>query len=434
MLDPHLLRKEPYIVAKKLIKRGFVLDLDKIVSLEKNRKILQIENEKLNIQYKIKSKHIGQIKKIGKNIEELRQEIKLLKSKSDHIKSQLNDLEKQILDFSLSLPNLPSEEVPCGKDYTENVIVNYWGTLPDFDFSIKDHVELGKINKGLDFSSAAKITGTRFVVMQGKIAYLHRALGQFMIDLHINQHKYLETYVPYLVNQDSLFGTGQLPKFSEDIFHINIIRDKKDKTIIKRYSLIPTSEVPLVNFARNKIFVEDDLPIKLTAHTPCFRSEAGSYGRDVRGLIRMHQFDKVELIQIVKPENSMYALEELTGHAEKVLQLLNLPYRKVLLCAGDMSFGATKTYDLEVWFPAQNAYREISSCSNMSDFQSRRIKSRYRSTEKNKKIVLTHTLNGSALAVGRTLAAIMENYQQKDGSIIIPNLLKPYMNNIQSIY
>ncbi|MBK4775324.1 serine--tRNA ligase [Candidatus Pantoea edessiphila] len=431
MLDPYLLRKEPYIVAKKLIRRGFVLDSNKIIALENNRKNLQVENEQLNIQYKIKSQNIGKIKRSGENINKLCQEIKLLKSQLDYKKSQLKDIEDQIKDFSLKIPNLPSEEVPSGSNKHKNITVSYWGKLRDFNFNIKDHVELGAINNGLDFASASKITGARFVVMQGKIAYLHRALGQFMIDLHVNQHGYLETYVPYIVNQDSLYGTGQLPKFGDDIFHINIL---KNKSAIKKYSLIPTSEVPLINFAKNKIFNEENLPIKLTAHTPCFRSEAGSYGRDVRGLIRMHQFDKVELIQIVKPEKSVDALEELTKHAEKVLQLLNLPYRKILLCAGDMSFGATKTYDLEVWFPAQNTYREISSCSNMSDFQARRIKARYRSEERNKKILLTHTLNGSALAVGRTLAAVMENYQQIDGSIMIPNVLISYMNNIKSIY
>ncbi|PPI88748.1 serine--tRNA ligase [Candidatus Pantoea edessiphila] len=431
MLDPSLLRKEPQIIAAKLIKRGFILDLETITSLEDKRKTLQQTIENLNINYKIKSKHICQTKKCGGNINELSKEIKTLKLKLDYIKTQLNNLQIQIRDFTLQLPNLPADEVPYGKNNSENVEISCWGKLRDFNFKIRDHVELGEINKGLDFASAAKITGARFVVMQGQIARLHRALGQFMLDLHITKHGYLETYVPYLVNQNSLYGTGQLPKFSQDIFHI---KQQKNKSEINSYSLIPTSEVPLVNFARNKVFNEQHLPFKLTAYTPCFRSEAGSYGRDVRGLIRMHQFDKVELIQIVKPELSMNALEELSSHAETVLKLLNLPYRKVLLCTGDMSFGAAKTYDLEVWFPSQNTYREISSCSNMGDFQARRIRACYRSVEKNKKNLLTHTLNGSALAVGRTLAAVMENYQEENGKIIIPKVLYPYMNSMHSIY
>ncbi|PPI86865.1 serine--tRNA ligase [Candidatus Pantoea edessiphila] len=428
MLDPFLLRTQPQIVAEKLRKRGFSLDLAKIISLESQRKLLQRETEQLTILYKIKSQYIGKIKASGQNINELCMESKILKSKLDYSKIKLNELHNQIKDFLVQLPNLPADEVPVGKNNSENLVISYWGELRKFNFKIKDHVELGEINNGLDFISGAKITGSRFVLMQGPIALLHRALGHFMIDLHTIEHGYLETYVPYLVNQESLYGTGQLPKFSEDIFHIHNIKNKSE---IKNYYLIPTSEVPLINFAKNKIFREEHLPIKLTAHTPCFRSEAGSYGRDVRGLIRMHQFDKVELIQIVKPETSMNALEEITNHAERVLKLLNLPYRKVLLCTGDMSFGATKTYDLEVWFPSQNNYREISSCSNMEDFQSRRIKARYRNS--NKKISLTHTLNGSALAIGRTLAAVMENYQQKDGAIIIPKVLSPYMNNIQKI-
>ncbi|PPI88082.1 serine--tRNA ligase [Candidatus Pantoea edessiphila] len=430
MLDPYLLRKEPHFIAEKLIRRGYILDLKKIISLEKNRKTLQMQYEELNITYKEQSKYLYEIKKSGQNISEIHEQIKILKSKLDYIKKELNNFNNQIKDFNLQLPNLPAEEVPFGNNNSENIEISYWGKLRDFNFQIKDHVELGEMNHGLDFISAVKIAGTRFVVMKGQIACLHRALGQFMLDLHTTEHGYLETYVPYLVNNDSLYGTGQLPKFSNDIFHIN---SSKNKSEIKNYSLIPTSEVPLVNFAKNKIFEEDKLPIKLTAHTPCFRSEAGSYGRDVRGLIRMHQFDKVELIQIVTPERSMNTLEEITKHAEKVLKLLELPYRKILLCTGDMSFGAVKTYDLEVWFPSQNTYREISSCSNMGDFQSRRIKSRYRSIEYNKNLSFTHTLNGSGLAVGRTLAAVMENYQQEDASIVVPKVLIPYMNNVQLI-
>ncbi len=362
MLDPNLLRNEPDAVAEKLARRGFKLDVEMLRSLEERRKVLQVETENLQAERNSCSKSIGQAKARGEDIEPLRQEVNSLGERLDAAIPELDELQNQIRDFSLALPNLPADEVPLGKDDTENLEISRWGEPRQFDFEVKDHVELGEAAKGLDFAAAVKLTGSRFVVMQGQIARLHRALSQFMIDLHTEQHGYLETYVPYLVNHATLYGTGQLPKFGEDLFHTRPLEEESESS---HYALIPTAEVPLTNLVRDEIVEEESLPLKLTAHTPCFRSEAGSYGRDTRGLIRMHQFDKVEMVQIVAPETSMDALEELVGHAEKVLQLLNLPYRKVLLCSGDMGFGATKTYDLEVWLPAQNTYREISSCSNM---------------------------------------------------------------------
>ncbi|MFL1816555.1 serine--tRNA ligase [Pantoea agglomerans] len=429
MLDPNLLRNEPDAVAEKLARRGYKLDVETLRSLEERRKVLQVETENLQAERNSRSKSIGQAKARGEDIEPLRQEVNALGERLDAAKAELDELQNQIRDFSLALPNIPADEVPLGKDDSENQEVSRWGTPREFSFPVKDHVELGEAAKGLDFASAVKLTGSRFVVMQGQIARLHRALSQFMIDLHTEQHGYLETYVPYLVNHETLYGTGQLPKFGEDLFHTRPLEEESDSS---NYALIPTAEVPLTNLVRDEILEEDSLPVKLTAHTPCFRSEAGSYGRDTRGLIRMHQFDKVEMVQIVTPEQSMDALEELTGHAEKVLQLLNLPYRKVLLCTGDMGFGSTKTYDLEVWLPAQNTYREISSCSNMGDFQARRMQARCRNKH-DKKPRLVHTLNGSGLAVGRTLVAVLENYQQEDGRITVPEVLRPYMNGVEII-
>ena len=429
MLDPNLLRNEPDAVAEKLARRGYKLDVETLRSLEERRKVLQVETENLQAERNSRSKSIGQAKARGEDIEPLRQEVNALGERLDAAKAELDELQNQIRDFSLALPNIPADEVPLGKDDSENQEVSRWGTPREFSFPVKDHVELGEAAKGLDFASAVKLTGSRFVVMQGQIARLHRALSQFMIDLHTEQHGYLETYVPYLVNHETLYGTGQLPKFGEDLFHTRPLEEESDSS---NYALIPTAEVPLTNLVRDEILEEDSLPVKLTAHTPCFRSEAGSYGRDTRGLIRMHQFDKVEMVQIVTPEQSMEALEELTGHAEKVLQLLNLPYRKVLLCTGDMGFGSTKTYDLEVWLPAQNTYREISSCSNMGDFQARRMQARCRNKQ-DKKPGLVHTLNGSGLAVGRTLVAVLENYQQVDGRITVPEVLRPYMNGVEII-
>jgi len=329
--------------------------------------------------------------------------------------------------IAMSMPNMPDESVPVGADETENVEIRRWGTPRSFDFPVKDHIDLGEGLNGLDFKSAVKITGSRFIVMKGQIARLNRALGQFMLDLHTTEHGYTEAYVPLLVNEASLLGTGQLPKFGEDLFHTKPATEEG-----QGLSLIPTAEVPLTNLVRDSIVDEDELPIKLTAHTACFRSEAGSYGKDTRGLIRQHQFDKVELVQLVKPEDSMAALEALTSHAETVLQRLGLPYRTVILCTGDMGFGSSKTYDIEVWLPGQNTYREISSCSNMKDFQARRMQARYRVKADNKPALL-HTLNGSGLAVGRTLVAILENYQNADGSVTIPEALRPYMGGLTQI-
>ncbi|AIX74264.1 MAG: serine--tRNA ligase [Mixta calida] len=429
MLDPNLLRNEPDAVAEKLARRGFKLDVETLVSLEERRKVLQVETENLQAERNARSKSIGQAKARGEDIEPLRQEVNALGERLDKAKAELDALQNEIRDFSLALPNLPADEVPLGKDDSENQEISRWGEPRQFDFPVRDHVDLGEMAKGLDFAAAVKLTGSRFVVMQGQIARLHRALSQFMLDLHTQQHGYTETYVPYLVNHATLYGTGQLPKFGEDLFHTRPLEEEADSS---NYALIPTAEVPLTNLVRDEIVEEESLPIKLTAHTPCFRAEAGSYGRDTRGLIRMHQFDKVEMVQIVRPEDSMQALEELVGHAEKVLQLLNLPYRKVLLCTGDMGAGAAKTYDLEVWLPAQNTYREISSCSNCQDFQARRMQARCRSKH-DKKPRLVHTLNGSGLAVGRTLVAVLENYQQADGRIEVPEVLRPYMGGLTMI-
>jgi len=429
MLDPNLLRTEPDAVAEKLARRGFKLDVDKLRALEERRKVLQVDTENLQAERNSRSKSIGQAKARGEDIEPLRLEVNKLGEELDAAKAELETLLAEIRDIALTLPNLPDDCVPLGKDDSENVEVSRWGEPRKFDFDVRDHVTLGEMAKGLDFAAAVKLTGSRFVVMQGQIARLHRALSQFMIDLHTEQHGYIENYVPYLVNQDTLYGTGQLPKFGGDLFHTRPLDEEAESS---NYSLIPTAEVPLTNLVRDEILDEEALPLKMTAHTPCFRSEAGSYGRDTRGLIRMHQFDKVEMVQIVRPEDSMDALEEMTGHAEKVLQLLGLPYRKVLLCSGDMGFGARKTYDLEVWLPAQDTYREISSCSNCWDFQARRMQARCRS-KADKKTRLVHTLNGSGLAVGRTLVAVLENYQQADGRIEIPAVLRPYMKGLEYI-
>ncbi|EMT6385241.1 serine--tRNA ligase [Providencia rettgeri] len=429
MLDPNLLRTELDAVAEKLARRGFTLDVEKLRELEERRKVLQVETETLQADRNSRSKTIGAAKARGEDIEPLRLEVNQLGEKLDSAKAELEKLQQEIRDIALSIPNIPDDQVPDGKDDSDNVEVARWGEPRQYDFEVKDHVSLGELSGGLDFPAAVKLTGARFVVMKGQIARMHRALAQFMLDLHTEQHGYQELYVPYLVNHDTLYGTGQLPKFGEDLFHTKPLEEEADSST---YALIPTAEVPVTNLVRDEILDEDSLPLKMTAHTPCFRSEAGSYGRDTRGLIRMHQFDKVELVQIVHPEKSMDALEELTGHAEKVLQLLNLPYRKVILCTGDIGFGSRKTYDLEVWLPAQNTYREISSCSNMWDFQARRMQARFRG-KSDKKIQLVHTLNGSGLAVGRTLVAILENYQLADGRIEVPEVLRPYMKGLEYI-
>lgn len=427
MLDSKLLRTELDETAEKLARRGFTLDVATLRALEEQRKTLQIATEELQAKRNANAKAIGQAKAKGEDIEPLLKAVENLGDELNAAKAELSALQEQLNHLVQTVPNIADDAVPVGRDETDNVEVRLWGEPKQYDFEVKDHVDLGELTGGLDFASAVKLSGSRFIVMKGQMARLHRALSQFMLDLHTEQHGYTEMYVPYLVNADSLFGTGQLPKFGEDLFHTQPATEEG-----VGMSLIPTAEVPLTNMLRDSIVDESELPIRMTAHTPCFRSEAGSYGRDTRGLIRMHQFDKVELVQIVKPEDSMAALEDLTGHAEKVLQLLELPYRKVILCTGDMGFGSAKTYDLEVWLPAQNTYREISSCSNMTDFQARRMQARFRRKGANKP-ELVHTLNGSGLAVGRTLVAILENYQQADGRIEVPAALQPYMNGLTHI-
>ena len=428
MLDPKYLRNDIEQTAARLKNRGFELDVDAYKQMEEKRKSLQVRTQELQNERNVKSKSIGKAKAAGEDITPVLAEVNQLKEDLQAAEHELTALLAEINVYSQNVPNLPHESVPVGTDEEDNLEISRWGEPRNFDFEIKDHVDVAAgLAKGLDFETAVKLTGSRFVVMHGQVARLNRALAQFMLDLHTQEHGYQETYVPYLVNSDSLYGTGQLPKFGADLFHTKPATEEG-----QGLSLIPTAEVPLTNIGRDEIFHAKQLPLKMTAHTPCFRSEAGSYGRDTRGLIRQHQFDKVELVQLVKPEESFQALEELTGHAEKVLQLLELPYRKMLLCTGDMGFGACKTYDLEVWLPAQDTYREISSCSNMLDFQARRMQARYRNPETNKPELL-HTLNGSGLAVGRTLVAILENYQQEDGSVVVPEILRPYMNGLERI-
>lgn len=428
MLDAKLLRTDLQDTADKLAARGFKLDVEKLAALEEKRKSLQVKTQELQNERNVRSKSIGKAKASGEDIQPLLAEVGKLGDELDAAKHELSALLEEIQLISQSVPNVPDSAVPAGKDESENQEITKWGTPKTFDFEVKDHVDIAAgLNNGADFETAAKLTGSRFVVMNGKVARLHRALAQFMLDTHTAEHGYEECYVPLLVNDESLYGTGQLPKFGEDLFHTKPATEEG-----QGLALIPTAEVPLTNIARDVIFDAKQLPVKMTAHTPCFRSEAGSYGRDTRGLIRQHQFDKVELVQLVEPAKSMEALEELTGHAEKILQLLELPYRKVLLCTGDMGFASCKTYDLEVWLPAQNTYREISSCSNMGDFQARRMQARYRAAD-NQKPELIHTLNGSGLAVGRTLVAILENNQQADGSVIIPKALQSYMGGLEKI-
>ncbi|BAC24635.1 serS [Wigglesworthia glossinidia endosymbiont of Glossina brevipalpis] len=428
MIDHKLIIKNIEEVCKKLILRNFYLDKKKILLQDQKRKILQIEVEKLQNKRNLQSKIISKIKINNKNID-------IYKNKSNKInillnekKQKLKKIKKEIDNYLSTIPNILDEKVPIGKDQKNNIEVKKWGSPKIYNFKIKSHVEIGEKIKYLDFSRSAKISGSRFVVMKNKISYMHRALSQFMLNLHTNQHGYEEYYVPYLVNKNMLYGTGQLPKFYNDFFYAKSFFED----IQSCYALIPTAEVPLTNLMRNEIIDENYLPIKMTSHTPCFRSEAGSYGKDTKGLIRMHQFDKVEIVQIVSPENSIKALEEITHHAERVLQLLDLPYRKILLCSGDTGFSSCKTYDLEVWMPSRNKYIEVSSCSNTSDFQSRRTKIRYRKIS-NKEIHLTHILNGSALAISRTLASIIENYQTKEGNIKVPKILQPYMDGLKLI-
>jgi len=423
MLDPKLLRSNLAEVAATLKRRGTLLDTQAIEKLESQRKALQMRTQELQNERNTRSKSIGKAKAAGEDIQPLLKEVASLGDALKEAENDLKQVQEQLRDILMGLPNLPDDSVPDGKDEEDNREERTWGDIPSFDFEPKDHVDLGEALGGLDFAAAAKITGSRFTVMHGKIARLHRALTQFMLDQHTSEHGYRETYVPYMVNADSMTGTGQLPKFAEDAFRLEGEQD---------YYLIPTAEVPLTNLLRDEILEADALPFRVVAHTPCFRSEAGAYGKDTRGMIRQHQFDKVELVQAVRPEDSFQALEELTVHAETILQKLRLAYRVVTLCTGDLGFSSTKTYDLEVWLPGQGKYREISSCSNFLDFQARRMQARWRNPETGKPELL-HTVNGSGLAVGRTLVAVLENYQQADGSIEVPEVLRAYMGGLESI-
>lgn len=428
MLDIQLLRNDLANVAKRLAQRGFVLDTTAFENLENQRRSLQVKTEEWQAKRNSLSKQIGALKGQGKHDEAqaVMDEVAQIKQNLEQTQNDYEVVQNQIDALLLTIPNLPHESVPVGKDEQENVEVRKVGTPRTFDFDIKDHVDLGEA-LGLDFEKAAQLSGARFSLMKGKVARLHRALAQFMLDTHTQQHGYTECYTPYIVSDSTLLGTGQLPKFGEDLFHVTRGGDESKLT---QY-LIPTAEVTLTNTVRESILAMDELPLKLTAHSPCFRSEAGAHGKDTRGLIRQHQFDKVEMVQIVQPETSYDVLEEMVSHAENILKLLELPYRVITLCTGDMGFGATKTYDLEVWLPAQNTYREISSCSNCEDFQARRMKARFKDADGKNRFV--HTLNGSGLAVGRTLVAVLENHQNADGSINIPVALRPYLGGVEKL-
>ena len=415
MIDPKLLRTELDTVAEKLAKRGYELDKAFWQQVEEQRKSIQVKTEELQAKKNAGAKQVGLMKRNGENTDALMAEMATISSEMKQAEDALKALQEKIQAAALTIPNLPDDSVPAGKDENDNVEMRRWGEPRQFDFEVKDHSDLGEDLGLLDFEMAAKLTGSRFSVLKGQLAKLNRALIAFMLTTHTDKYGYTEMYVPYMVNADSLLGTGQLPKFEEDLFKL---RGEKE------YYLIPTSEVPLTNSVRDKILDPEALPIKVTAHTPCFRSEAGSAGRDTRGLIRQHQFEKVEMVQITHPAQSMQALEDMTAQAEYILQQLGLPYRVIVLCGGDMGFGAVKTYDIEVWLPSQTTYREISSCSNCGDFQARRMQARFKD---GKKTELVHTLNGSGLAVGRTLLAIMENYQNADGTITVPEVLRPYM-------
>ena len=424
MLDPKYVRSNPEEVAQLLKKKGYEFPVDQFVALENQRKELQVQTEDLQSERNTRSKSIGKAKAAGEDIQPLLAEVADLGSKLDAAKAELAALQTKLEDLLAGVPNIPDASVPEGADEDDNVEVRTWGTPRAFDFEPVDHVALGEKTGQLDFETAAKITGSRFSLLKGKLARLHRALIQMMLDTQTEEHGYNEVYVPYMVNSDSLRGTGQLPKFEEDLFKLPFGD--------RHYYLIPTAEVPVTNMVRDEIIDASQLPLKFTSHTPCFRSEAGASGRDTRGLIRQHQFEKVEMVQMVEPSKSWDALEEMTGHAEAILQKLNLPYRVVALCGGDLGFSAVKTYDLEVWVPGQQKYREISSVSNMGDFQARRMQARWRNPETSKPELL-HTLNGSGLAVGRTLLAVMENYQTADGKIQIPEALQPYMGGVTEI-
>lgn len=423
MLDPKRLRADPEAVAAVLARRGFTFDVARFRELEERRKALSVETQELQNLRNTRSKAIGKAKAAGEPIQPLLDEVADLGERLKAAQQSLGEVQQALEEILMGLPNLPDESVPEGEDESANREVRRWGEPPVFDFEPKDHVDLGTALGGLDTETASRLTGSRFVVLRGPLARLHRALIQFMLELHTGEHGYAETYVPYIVNADSLRGTGQLPKFEEDLFRLCGEHP---------WYLIPTAEVPVTNMARGEIVEAERLPLRYVAHTPCFRSEAGSYGRDTRGMIRQHQFEKVELVQLVRPDTSWEALEALTGHAETVLQRLELPYRVVTLCTGDLGFSSAKTYDIEVWLPGQGAYREISSCSNFLDFQARRMQARWRNPETGKPELL-HTLNGSGLAVGRTLVAVMENYQQADGSIVVPEALRSWMGGLEVI-
>lgn len=423
MLDPKLLRGDLAYCKAQLARRGYPLDTEHFSELEEQRKTLQVETQNLQSERNSRSKAIGKAKAKGEDVTEILNAVSTLGDQLKVTEEKLLTVQNQLDELLMGIPNIPHESTPDGNDEEDNVEIRRWGEPKQFDFKAKDHVDIGEGSGLLDFETGAKLTGSRFTVMSGGMARLHRALIQFMLDLHTAEHGYTETNVPYIVNADSLRGTGQLPKFEEDLFKLRHEHD---------YYLIPTAEVPLTNIVRDSIIDEEYMPRKYVAHTPCFRSEAGSYGRDTRGMIRQHQFEKVELVQIIKAEDSYQTLEELTRHAEEILKRLELPYRVMALCTGDIGFSSSKTYDLEVWLPGQEKYREISSCSNFEAFQARRMKARYRNSETGKP-ELVHTVNGSGLAVGRTLVALLENYQQQDGSVVVPEVLKPYMGGISVI-
>ncbi|MBS0299361.1 MAG: serine--tRNA ligase [Proteobacteria bacterium] len=426
MLEIQQLRTDLDTVTRQLAKRGYAFPVEAFNALEAERKKIQTETQELQAQRNSASKRIGQAKSKGEDVSAIMAEVANLGDALKQAEDHLEQIQQQLQKILLEVPNLPHASVPEGKDETGNMQIRRWGEPRAFDFAVKDHVSVGEELGLLDFETAAKLSGARFSLMKGGLARLHRALAQFMLDTHTQEHGYTETYVPYLVNRDSLRGTGQLPKFEQDLFAVHA--GGADSADTPEYHLIPTAEVPITNMVRDDIVPLQALPLKFVAHTPCFRSEAGSYGRDTRGLIRQHQFDKVELVHIVHPEQSYETLEQLVGHAEKILQKLALPYRVMALCTGDMGFSAAKTYDIEVWLPGQNTYREISSCSNCEAFQARRMQARFRN--ENGKPALLHTLNGSGLAVGRTLVAVLENYQNADGSVTIPEALRPYMNGL----
>ena len=420
MLDPRNIRQELTATAEQLRIKGFELDVSAIESLESRRKALQVQTEELQAERNTRSKAIGKAKAAGEDIQPLLDAVASLGDQLDEKKTALDDVQAELNDILMAVPNIPDASVPPGASEDDNVEVRRWGDPTELSFEAKDHVDLASPSGLMNFEAAAKITGARFVALRGDMARLHRALVQFMLDVHTQEHGYQEVYVPYIVNRDSLTGTGQLPKFEEDLFRLDDDRG---------FYLAPTAEVPVTNLVRDEIVPAEEMPWRFVCHTPCFRSEAGSHGKDTRGMIRQHQFDKVELVQMVKPEDSWQALEDLTGHAENILQKLGLPYRVVTLCGGDLGFASAKTYDLEVWLPGQGKYREISSCSNFLDFQARRMQARWRNPETGKPELL-HTLNGSGLAVGRTMVALLENYQQSDGAILVPQALQSYMGGL----